>query len=329
MGKNAKRLDQITAPIFEDIKLFEREFKEALHSEVRLINTIARYILRHKGKHIRPILTILAARVCGTPTLNSYRTAALIEVLHIATLIHDDVVDDADKRRGFPSVHRVWKNKLAVLMGDFLLSKALVNMIGIRDFEALQLISKTAEYLSSGEILQIEKTITRSMTEPIYYDMIYQKTAVLISTSCELGAITTTGAPGDRQAMRSYGEKMGMAFQIKDDLFDLLGNEKDTGKKMAADVKKNMLTLPLIHSYSTLTKAESRQIKRILALKEKSSQDLDNLRDLVEAGGGFEYSRRKIDEFSNQALEAIAAYPDSPYKQSMVDLLTFNMQRTS
>ena len=193
MNNDLKSLKDITDPISEDIKLFETEFKQALRSEVKLVNTVANYILRNKGKHIRPVLTILSARVCGEPSLNSYKSAAMIELLHIATLIHDDVVDDATTRRGFPSINRIWKNKVAVLMGDYILSKALINLVGIKDFEALDLISQTAEKLSSGEILQIEKSLTRSMTEKVYYDMINKKTASLISTSCELGAITSSG----------------------------------------------------------------------------------------------------------------------------------------
>ena len=328
MKNDLKSLKHITDPIFDDIKLFEKEFRNALHSEVRLINLVGKYILRHKGKHIRPVLTILASRVCGQPTLNSYRAAAMIELLHIATLIHDDVIDEAEKRRGFPSINRVWKNKIAVLMGDFILSKTLINMVGLKDFSALQLIADTAEKLASGEILQIEKSITRSMTEDVYFDMIYQKTASLISTSCELGAITSTGKEKDRKAMVTYGTKLGMAFQVKDDLFDLLGSENKTGKDIGADVKRNMVTLPLIYTYKKLSKLETRQVKKILSLKKKSRTNLNDLKDIVHSAGGFNYAKQKIDEFNNQALDAILPYPDSPYKQSMVDLVSFNTQRT-
>lgn len=328
MKNDLKSLKHITEPIFDDIKLFEKEFRNALHSEVRLINLVGKYILRHKGKHIRPVLTILASRVCGQPTFNSYRAAAMIELLHIATLIHDDVIDEAEKRRGFPSINRVWKNKIAVLMGDFILSKTLINMVGLKDFSALQLIADTAEKLASGEILQIEKSLTRSMTEDVYFDMIYQKTASLISTSCELGAITSTGEEQDRKAMVTYGTKLGMAFQVKDDLFDLLGSENKTGKDIGADVKRNMVTLPLIYTYKKLSKLETRQVKKILSLKKKSRTNLNDLKEIVHGAGGFNYAKKKIDEFNNQALDAILPYPDSPYKQSMVDLVSFNTQRT-
>ena len=327
MKQDLKSLKNITDPIFEDIKLFEKEFRNALRSEVRLINLIGKYILRHKGKHIRPVLTLLASRVCGQPTINSYRAAAMIELLHIATLIHDDVVDEAEKRRGFLSIKAVWKNKIAVLMGDFMLSKALINMVGLKDFSALQLIADTAEKLSAGEILQIEKSLTKSMTENVYYDMIYQKTASLISTSCELGAITSTGKEKDRKAMVTYGTKLGMAFQVKDDLFDLLGNETQTGKDIGADIKRNMVTLPLIHTYEKLSKVETRQLKKILSLKKKTCANLNDLKEIVTSAGGFNYAEQKIEEFNHQALDAISPYPDSPYKQSMVDLISFNAQR--
>lgn len=327
MKKDLKTLKHITEPIFDDIKLFEKEFRNALHSEVRLINLVGKYIIRHKGKHIRPVLTLLASRVCGQPTLNSYRAAALIELMHIATLIHDDVVDEAEKRRGFPSINNLWKNKIAVLMGDFIFSKTLINMVSLKDFSTLKLIADTAEKLAAGEILQIEKALTRSMTEEVYYEMINKKTASLISTSCELGAITSTGEARDRKAMIMYGTKLGMAFQIKDDLFDLLGSEKQTGKNIGADVKRNMMTLPLIYTYERTTKTEHRKLKKIMNLKNKSRSDLNDLNQIVHKAGGFNYAEQKINDFSDQAIEAISIYPDSSYKQSMVDLISFNAKR--
>ncbi|MBT5355416.1 MAG: polyprenyl synthetase family protein [Candidatus Marinimicrobia bacterium] len=320
-------LKQITAPILDDIKIFQSEFEEALRSEVRLINTITKYIVKNKGKHIRPILTILSSRICGEPTGNSYRAAAMVELLHVATLVHDDVVDEASKRRGFPSINQVWKNKVAVLMGDFILSKALSNMIGIKDFEALELISSTAEKLSAGEILQLEKNITKSMTEPIYYEVIKQKTASLISASCELGAITTSKTREDRKAMAIYGESLGMAFQIQDDLFDMLGKESDTGKKSGGDVKRNLRTLPLIHAFSQLGKSDTKQLKKLIKLKKKSKQTMKEIQGFIEVGEGFTYAKSRLQHFSEQALDAIAKYPESSIKQSMIDLLAFNATR--
>ncbi len=327
MRKDIATLKEITAPILDDIKIFQDEFENALKSEVRLINSISKYMIRNKGKNIRPILTILSARLCGEPTLNSYKAAAMMELLHLATLIHDDVVDEATLRRGKPSVNRVWKNKLSVLMGDFILSKALINMIGLKDFEALEQISSTAEKLSAGEILQIEKSITRSMTEDVYFEMIGQKTASLIATSCELGAITTTKREDDRLATYTFGQNLGMAFQIKDDLFDLLGSESDTGKNGGGDVKQNMITLPLIFAKANMSRLDYRQLKKLLKTKKKNRSTLNKISGIVEEAGGIDYAKKKLDDFSELALQAIDSYPDSDFKKSLVDLVAFNSSR--
>ena len=328
MHKDIITLKQITAPILEDIKIFQKEFENALDSEVRLINSISKYMIRNKGKNIRPILTILSARLCGKPTLNSYKAAAMMELLHVATLIHDDVVDDATLRRGKPSVNRVWKNKLSILMGDFILSKALINMVGLRDFDALEQISITAEKLSAGEILQIEKSITRSMTEEVYFEMIGQKTASLIATSCELGAITTTKKDNDRAATHTFGQNLGLAFQIKDDLFDLLGSESDTGKNSGGDVKQNMVTLPLIFSKANMSRLEYRELKNLLLqTKKKNRSIIKKISDMVEETGGIDYAKKKLDEFSELAVNAINVYPESEVKTSLIDLVAFNASR--
>ncbi len=322
-------LKEISRPILDDLKIFQRELEEAVHSEIRLINIIGKYIIKHRGKHFRPILTILAARVCGLPTLNSYRAAALIEIMHIASLVHDDVVDDATKRRGYPSINKIWKNRISILMGDFLFSKALINMIGLKDFEVLSLISNTAEQMASGEMLQIQKSASRSFNEKSYFNMIFRKTASLISASCELGALTTTKTESDRAAMREYGEKLGLAFQIKDDLFDFLGQEEKIGKNKGADIKRNLVTLPLIHSYSILPKPERKQIDRLMRQRKKTSEDLDEIAEIIRNAGGFEYAYQKIDDYSTQALKAIDPFPDSVYKESLTNLVLFNSQRSN
>ena len=327
MHRDLITLKQITQPIIEDIKIFQQEFENALNSEIRLINSISKYMMRNKGKNIRPILTILSARLCGEPTVNSYRAAAMMELMHVATLIHDDVVDEATIRRDRPSINRVWKNKLSVLMGDFIFSKALINMIGLRDFDALEQISSTAEKLSAGEILQIEKSITRSMNEEVYFEMINQKTASLIATSCELGAITTTKKEEDRRATYSFGENLGMAFQIKDDLFDLLGNENDTGKNSGGDVKKNMATLPLIFSKNNMSRVQYRGLKKLLDVKRKNRSVISKICDIIQETGGVDHAKKKLDEFSEKAVNAILPYPESPIKRSMLDLVEFNASR--
>ncbi len=324
---NNSSLDKIIAPITDDLKTFNMEYKRAIKSDVRLINTITKYMMRKKGKNIRPSLTLLSARLCGEPTINTYRAASMMELLHVATLIHDDVVDDATIRRGFPSLNFIWKNKLSVLLGDFLLSKALINMIRIKDFDALERISITAEKLSAGEILQIEKSMTRSMDEATYFDMIGQKTASLIATSCELGAITTTKKEMDRQSTYKFGLNLGIAFQIKDDLFDILGSEFQTGKNSNSDVKKNMITLPLIHAKSKLSRIEKRKLGKLLNKNKKNKKTLNAIQEIITEAGGIQYSIDKMEKFSNLALDSISHYPDSLFKKSLIDLVAYNGSR--
>ena len=320
-------LKRIIEPIVYDLKVFQDEFELALKSEVRLINVISKYLLNHKGKAIRPILTILTARVSGGPTLNSYKAAAMVELLHLATLMHDDVVDEAKRRRGFPTIHKIWKNKTAIIMGDFILSQVLTNLIRLRDFEALDLISNTARRLSSGEMLQIESSFKKSMSEETYFRMVKDKTASLIATCCELGVITTSKDDEQKTSAKGYGEKLGVAFQIKDDLFDILGASRDTGKDAHSDVTKNMITLPIIHTLSSsLSRAERRQMKKTLSNGGKKS-DIARLKSIVSDHGGFDYAKQKLQEFSDQAVAALAPFPDSPYKRSMIDLSLYNVQR--
>ena len=320
-------LKQITPPILDDIDIFKTEFKEALNSEVKLINSISGYLLKNRGKNIRPIMTLLCARLCGNPTKNTYKAAVMMELLHVATLIHDDIVDDAKIRRGKPSIKHIWKNKISVLMGDFILSKALINMVGLKDFDALDLISRTAEKLSAGEIMQIEKSLTRNMPKNVYYDMINQKTASLIAASCELGAITTTKVSTDRKSTFDYGENLGMAFQIKDDLFDFLGSENQTGKDHGGDVKKNMLTLPLIYSIENASRIGRNRIKSLVRKKKKSVKILKEINDIIYDSGGFDYAKKKLDEFSDKATDSISSYAESEIKKSLINLVIFNKDR--
>ena len=320
-------LKEISHVIEKDIRLFEKEFDDALCSEVRLIQTVTRFLIKQKGKRIRPILAILTARICGKPTENSYKAAAMIELLHIATLIHDDVVDGAVKRRGWFSINRIWGNKLAVLLGDFILSKSLIYMIKLKDLDILDVISKTAELMSSGEILQLDYRYKKHPSEDTYFDLISQKTASLIATGCELGALTTSRSKKDRESMRSYGFNMGMAYQIRDDLFDLLGNESHTGKDTGIDVKKNTLTLPIIHSLQSLSKSESRSLLKLVKMKHKTKDTLTEIIQLVKKNNGFDYALEKIDYYTRSAIESLSPYPDSIYKNSMISLAQFNRTR--
>ncbi|MBC8213680.1 MAG: polyprenyl synthetase family protein [Candidatus Marinimicrobia bacterium] len=327
MMKDIKALLEKSAiPIKDDIQKFSKYFDESLSSDVKLINTVIKYISRQKGKQLRPRLALLSARMCGEANELTYRASALIEMIHTATLIHDDVVDSADTRRGWPSVKRVWKNKIAILVGDYMFSKALTNMVHLKDFDALKVLSETAERLSQGEILQIEKAIKKDITEDIYFKMVSDKTASLFAASCEVGAITVTKDEKLRSALRSFGEKLGIAFQIKDDLFDIIGNVTQVGKPLGFDVKKNMLTLPLIHLFSSLSSFEQRKLKRMIKKYARKS-DLDKIREVIISEGGIEYTEQKLNEITEQAKTELNIFPSSEYKSSLLEILDFNIQR--
>lgn len=320
-------LKTITAPIKDDLDKFDIEFKSALRSDVKLINTVSKYIIQRRGKRFRPILTILSAHICGKPMKNTYRAASVMELLHIATLIHDDIVDDAEYRRGWPSLNRVWKNKISLLMGDYVLSKSLIYMVKMKNFKVLDSIARTAEDLSSGELLQIEKSISKRMDEKVYYQMIEKKTASLIATACELGAITASENEADHVALKTFGKNLGIAFQIKDDLFDLLGSQSETGKDLAQDVISNMITLPIVYSMNTADKQTVRKIKNLLRKVKKNKKVTNELKQIIESTGGFDYAKNKISEFSVKALDAISKYPDTIYKQNLIDLVNYNGNR--
>ncbi len=319
-------LKKSASSISDDIQKFNKYFEESLASEVKLINTVVKYISRQKGKQLRPRLTLLSARICGEPSELTYRASALVEMIHTATLIHDDVVDSADTRRGWPSVKRVWKNKIAILVGDFMFSKALANMVHLKDFDALQVLSETAERLSQGEILQIEKAIKKDITEAIYFKMVADKTASLFAASCEVGAITVTEDKKHRLALRNFGEKLGIAFQIKDDLFDIIGNVQQVGKPLGFDVKKNMLTLPLIHLFSTLSNSERIKLKRMIK-KYARRNNLSKIREMITSNGGIEYAENKLIEITKKAKNELDIFPSSEYKTSLLQILDFNVLR--
>jgi len=325
---NAELQKIVTAPIRENLIRFEKVYRESLHSDVKLINTIIRYISRKKGKQLRPRLCLLSAGLCGEPNENTYRAAALIEMIHVATLIHDDVVDDANLRRGWPSINRVWKNKLSILVGDFMFSKALSNMIHLKDFDALEILSSTAERLSQGEIQQIEKAIKKNMTEEIYYQMVSDKTASLFSAACKLGVMTVTEDNDKREALANFGEKFGLVFQIKDDLLDITGNVEGLGKPAGFDLKKNILTLPLIYLFENLPPLEAKLVKRQLNNHVKKSE-IRKIRKLIDKHGGIQFAENQIDRVSDEAQDELSIFPDSIYKNSLLAALKFNSHRNN
>ena len=320
-------LYNIIYPIRDDIEMFNNQFDISLKSKVPIINQIIRYIVKNKGKQLRPILCLLSARICGKSASDTYISASLIEMLHIATLIHDDVVDESKIRHGWPTINKIWKNKLSVLIGDYIFSKALSNMVRINNKEALKVLSETAEKLSQGEILQIERAIKKEMSEEVYYKMIKDKTASLFSASCTIGAMSTTTSHSKIDNMMKFGEFLGMAFQIKDDLFDILGNIDMMGKPIGFDVKKNMLTLPYIYMYKKLNSKSSRVIKRKLRNHARKSE-ISLIRNIVQEHGGVKYAQNKMQELSNNAIDQLKIFPDSNIKESLISLVYYNMNRT-
>ncbi len=305
---------------------FKEVYRESLNSDIKLINTVIGYIVRKKGKQLRPRLCLLSACLCGEPTENTFRAAALIEMIHVATLIHDDVVDDAELRRGWPSINRVWKNKLSILVGDFMFSKALTNMIHLKDFDALEILSNTAERLSQGEINQIEKAIKKNMTEDNYYKMVSDKTASLFSASCQLGAMTVTEEKDKCNALAQFGENFGLVFQIKDDLLDITGNVEGLGKPAGFDLKKNILTLPLIHIFEKLDPPKKKEIKIKLNNHVRKSE-LKEISKLIEEHGGIQFAEKQIDRLSAEARDKLDIFPDSEHKTSLLKALDFNYNR--
>ena len=316
----------LMAPISDYMPRFEEVYHNTLKSQVKIINTVIKYISRKKGKQLRPAICLLSSKLCGEPSENTFRAAALIEMIHVATLIHDDVVDDAYLRRGWPSVNRVWKNKLSILVGDFMFSKALTNMIQIKDFDALNILSSTAERLSQGEILQIEKVIKKDMTEEIYYEMVSDKTASLFSSACELGCITVVNDDERRLALSAFGEKFGLVFQIRDDLLDIIGNVDALGKPTAFDLKKNIQTLPLIHIFNKLSKNKINKLKNKLRYHLKRSE-IPKIRQLIRDEGGVEFAEQQIQRISGEAKEDLNIFPDSIYKDALFSILEFNSGR--
>lgn len=320
------RLKDIQAPISREMTDFEKKFREFMKSKVLLLDKITSYIVKRKGKQMRPMFVFLSAGVAGTITEASYRGAALIELLHTATLVHDDVVDDASYRRGFFSVNALWKNKIAVLVGDYLLSRGLLLSVDHGDFTLLRIVSNATREMSEGELLQMEKARKLDITEEVYYEIIRQKTASLISSCCAVGA-ASAGADDETVAyLRDFGEKIGMAFQIKDDLFDYGNNE--IGKPRGIDIREKKMTLPLIYA---LNKSEKPERKHILKLIKKKSDSNDVVREViafVKEKDGLNYAEGVMEQYYQDALSMLDRFPDSDYKQSLRDLVTYTIHRT-
>ncbi len=318
---------EIKEPIRHELDRFEDRFKEAMRSKVAFVDVIAKYIVRQKGKKIRPILVLLTAKANGEVNESTYRGASLVEILHTATLIHDDVVDDADTRRGLASINAVWKNKIAVLMGDYMLAKGLLLSLDNNDFQFLKIISDSVRRMSEAEILQIKKSRDLDIDEATYLKIISDKTASLISTCTQIGAASTTQDKHAIQQMKEYGENLGMVFQIRDDLLDYTGRKSITGKPTGLDMKEKKLTLPLIHS---LAKAPSKQSKQMIKIIKDGAnkKDLQQLVEFAHEFGGIEYATKRAEQYSTLALEAIHSLHSSPAKIALSSFVEFVMERS-
>jgi octaprenyl-diphosphate synthase len=311
--------------IGEELVLFEKHFKEAVKSRVSLLDRIMQYIVKRKGKQMRPMFVLLSAKLNGEINDASYRAASLVELLHTATLVHDDVVDDALERRSMFSINALWKNKIAVLVGDYLLSKGLLLSLENKDFEILTILSTAVKKMSEGELLQIEKTRNLNFDESIYYEIINGKTASLLSSSCGAGAASVTKNEEVIHKMRAFGEMVGMAFQIKDDLFDY--GDAAIGKPTGNDIKEKKLTLPLIH---ILQKVEPSLKKEIINIVKNNNNDKKKVKfviDNVIQYGGIEYASQKMIEYRDKALGLLHTFPDSPSRAALEELVRYTTDR--
>ncbi len=322
-----KPVELIKLPIKNEMELFEKKFKDSMLSKVPLLNRITYYIVRRKGKQMRPMFVFLVAKMVSDGGFDerTYRGASVVELIHTATLVHDDVVDDSNRRRGFFSVNALWKNKIAVLVGDFLLSKGLLLSIDNEDFDLLKLISIAVREMSEGELLQIEKARKLDITEDVYFDIIRQKTATLIAACCGIGAASVGAKQDTVQQMRKFGEYIGIAFQIKDDLFDYTDDK--IGKPTGIDIKEQKMTLPLIHTLNTCTSEEKSWLINSIKKHNKDKKRVKEVIDFVKENGGIEYTTNKMYDYKNRALAILENYPESPYKSSLIMMIDYVVER--
>jgi octaprenyl-diphosphate synthase len=323
---NRSQLSEITQPIKTELQDFEEQFKQSIKSKVGLVDLIAKYIIRQKGKKIRPLLVLLSAKVCGGITERSYRGAVLVELLHTATLVHDDVVDNADKRRGFWSVNKIFKNKVAVLMGDYLLSRGLLTAMKGKDYDFLEVITNTVKKMSEGELLQIQKTRKLDIDEETYFKIISDKTASLIETCCIIGAMSSTDDKDMINAMKEFGHCVGMSFQIRDDILDFDGKFSLTGKPVGGDIKEKKITLPLIYSLNSVAGSEASRVKKIIK-NGKKKENIAEVIKFVKVNNGIDYAIETAKNYSDRAKDALKQLPDSPSKIALEALIDFVIDR--
>ena len=322
-----KVVAQIKQPIVKEMELFEKKFSNSMTSKVALLNRITHYIVNRKGKQMRPMFIFLVSKMVSEGLVNerTYRGASVIELIHTATLVHDDVVDDSNRRRGFFSINALWKNKIAVLVGDYLLSKGLLLSIDNGDFDLLRIISVAVREMSEGELLQIEKARRLDITEDIYYEIIRQKTATLIAACCAMGAQSVNAPEEEVERMRLFGEYIGMAFQIKDDLFDY--GETQIGKPTGIDIKEQKMTLPLIYALNHCSKEEKKWAINSVKNHNKDKKRVKEVIAFVKKTGGLEYAISQMKSYQEKALELLKTYPQSTYKDSLELMVNYVIDR--
>lgn len=319
-------IDEIQAPISEEMKSFEKKFRNSMKTNVMLLDQIMKYIIHRKGKQIRPMFVFLTAGTVGKIADSTFRGAALIELVHTASLVHDDVVDDSNYRRGFFSINALWKNKIAVLVGDFLLSKGLDLSLKNKDYGLMEIVNNAVREMSEGELLQIEKARKLDITEDIYFEVIRQKTASLIASCCAVGAASTGAKAEDIEKARLLGEKIGMAFQIKDDLFDFGTDE--IGKPTGIDIKEKKMTLPLIYALNHTTWLTKRKIINLVKNQSNKPSKVMEVIEFVKGSGGIAYTTKVMQSYVDQAYEILDSFPESIHKNSLKNLVQFTIERT-
>lgn len=318
--------DEIKSPVLQDIKEFDAYFKGSMKTTVPLLDLVTRYIVKRKGKQMRPLFVFLSAQLFGKTNEHTHRAAALIELLHTATLVHDDVVDDSNMRRGFFSINALWKNKAAVLVGDFLLSKGMLLALENKEYKALEIVSYATKQMSEGELLQIEKARKLDITEEVYFEVIKMKTASLIASCCAAGAAASGASEDDILRMQTFGEHVGIAFQIRDDLFDFDRNTK-SGKPVGGDIKEKKMTLPLIYMLNNASAFERKKIILDIKYRSNNKNTVNRVIDLVNASGGIDYAQKKMDEHLNLAMGLLADFEDSETKRALIGLVEFSIKR--
>lgn len=320
------KLSDISSPIKNELDKFQSFFRDSMRSKVGLVDLVARYIIRQKGKKIRPLLVLLSSKIAGGINERSYRGAVLVELLHTATLIHDDVVDNADKRRGLWSINKVFKNKVAVLMGDYLLSRGLMIAVDGKDFDFLGTITNAVKRMSEGELLQIQKTRKLDIDEETYFKVISDKTASLIETCCVIGAMSATQNENYINALKNYGHSLGMSFQIRDDILDYEGISSVTGKPVGGDIREKKITLPLIYALNNVSKQEANSIKKLL--KDKNNSDsVKRIISFVKEKKGIEYAYSISRKYALEAKNSLSIFPDSQTKLALESLVDFVTER--